>query len=196
MALSDFPRFIRKNYEVHEWRHASAVLHTDFREEWDDIVAVLTKFRVQKSHITVGGGGRRKVSASIDRAFTQRGWRERSSPRRFVSTKAFTTVRRTKSTVSKTESGLNWNGITKPGFTMGMDLNRYQRYTEQMKTLIIEVSGGVVQEGYTDAKNLRVIKVDWDAGESLGDEFRVGDLPMQKMSALPAETREAIAHNI
>jgi Restriction endonuclease BglII len=77
VALSDFPRFIRKNYEVHEWRHASAVLHTDFREEWNDIVAVLAKFRLLKSHITVGGGGRSKVSASIDRAFTERGWRER-----------------------------------------------------------------------------------------------------------------------
>jgi hypothetical protein len=77
VALSDFPKFIRKNYEVHEWRHASAVLHTDFREEWDDIVAVLTKFRLQKSHITVGGGGRSKVSALIDRAFTSRGWSER-----------------------------------------------------------------------------------------------------------------------
>lgn len=77
MALSDFPRFIRKNYEIHEWRHASAVLRTDFLEEWEDIVAVLTKFRVKKSHITVGGGGRSKVSASIDHAFTQRGWRER-----------------------------------------------------------------------------------------------------------------------
>ncbi len=77
MALSDFPKFIRKNYDVHEWRHASAVLHTDFREEWDDIVAVLTKFRLQKSHITVGGGGRSKVSASIDRAFTDHGWTER-----------------------------------------------------------------------------------------------------------------------
>ncbi len=28
MALSDFPRFIRKNYDVHEWQHASAVLRT------------------------------------------------------------------------------------------------------------------------------------------------------------------------
>ena len=77
MALRDFPKFIRKNYDVHEWRHASAVLHTDFREEWNDIVSVLTKFRLQKSHITVGGGGRSKVSASIDRAFTARGWAER-----------------------------------------------------------------------------------------------------------------------
>ena len=74
-----------------------------------------------------------------------------------------------------------------------MDLSRYQRYTERMQTLIIEVSGGVVQEVYTDAKNLRVIKIDWDAGESPGDEFRVGDLSSQKLSLLPDETREALA---
>ncbi len=77
MALRDFPKFIRDHYEIHEWRHASAVLRTDFREEWADIIAVLTEFRVRKSHITVGGGGRSQVSASIDRAFTARGWEER-----------------------------------------------------------------------------------------------------------------------
>lgn len=77
MALSDFPQFIRKNYDVHEWRHASAVLRTDFREEWNDIVAVLTAFRLSKTHITVGGGGKSKVSGAIDGAFTSRGWKER-----------------------------------------------------------------------------------------------------------------------
>jgi len=77
VALSNFPRFIRKNYEIHEWRHASAVLRTDFPDEWADIVAVLSKFRLRKSHIAVGGGGRSQVSAAIDRAFTARGWTER-----------------------------------------------------------------------------------------------------------------------
>ena len=77
MALRDFPRFIRQNYSVHEWRHASAVLRTDFRDEWNDIVEVLTEFRLLKGHINVGGGGRSKVSASIDQGFTERGWRER-----------------------------------------------------------------------------------------------------------------------
>ena len=77
MALRDFPRFIRQNYSVHEWRHASAVLRTDFRDEWNDIVGVLTEFRLLKSHINVGGGGRSKVSASIDQGFIERGWRER-----------------------------------------------------------------------------------------------------------------------
>jgi Restriction endonuclease BglII len=77
VALRDFPKFIRKNYAIHEWRHASAALRTDFRKEWDDIVAVLTAFRLCKSHITVGGGGKSKVSASIDSAFTALGWSER-----------------------------------------------------------------------------------------------------------------------
>jgi hypothetical protein len=77
VALRDFPKFIRENYSVHEWRHASAVLRTDFREEWNDIVAVLTDFRVCKSHIEVGGGGRSQLSASIDKAFKSRGWAER-----------------------------------------------------------------------------------------------------------------------
>ena len=52
-------------------------MRTDFREEWDDIVAVLTAFRISKSHITVGGGGKSKVSGAIDGAFTKRGWMER-----------------------------------------------------------------------------------------------------------------------
>lgn len=77
MALRDFPKFIRDNYSVHEWRHASAVLRTDFRDEWNDIVAVLTEFRIYKSHIAVGGGGRSQLSASIDKAFKSRGWKER-----------------------------------------------------------------------------------------------------------------------
>ncbi|MGI8819612.1 MAG: BglII/BstYI family type II restriction endonuclease [Chthoniobacterales bacterium] len=77
MALSDLPRHICENYSVHEWRHASAVLRTDFRKEWDDIVEVLAGFRLFKSHISVGGGGKSQVAGSIDRAFTARGWRER-----------------------------------------------------------------------------------------------------------------------
>ena len=77
MAVSDLPKFIRTNYSVHEWRHASAVLRTDFPTEWDDIVAVLANFRLLKTHISVGGGGKSRVSASIDSEFTKRGWQER-----------------------------------------------------------------------------------------------------------------------
>ncbi len=77
VALSDFPQSIRNKYEIHEWRHASAVLRTDFRSEWEDIIAVLNSFRLRKTHIAVGGGGKSKVSGSIDGEFTARGWSER-----------------------------------------------------------------------------------------------------------------------
>ena len=120
MAISDFPKFIRKNYEVHEWRHASAVLHTDFRDEWDDIVAVLTKFRLQKSHITVGGGGRSKVSASIDKAFTDRGWTERKFATQIRVDQNVYDSPTHKVIVLRTRLVLSLNGITKPNFTIAI----------------------------------------------------------------------------
>jgi hypothetical protein len=61
-----------------------------------------------------------------------------------------------------------------------------------MKTLIIEVRGGMVQEVYGDAKDLHVILVDWDAGETPNDRCFGGDLFVQPMSVLPNHTREAV----
>ncbi len=77
MAISDLPDFIRDHYEIYEWRHATAVLARDFPEEWQDIVDVLTAFRLCKSHVIIGGGNKSKVAAAIDKAFGQKGWRKR-----------------------------------------------------------------------------------------------------------------------
>ncbi len=77
MAISDLPAFIREHYEIHEWRHASAVLARDFPEEWRDIIDVLTLFRLKKSAITVGGGNKSDVAEGIDKAFQARGWIEK-----------------------------------------------------------------------------------------------------------------------
>ena len=56
-----------------------------------------------------------------------------------------------------------------------------------------EVRGGVVQEVYSNRKPLRVIKINWDAGESPGDAFEARELFVQPMSALPNETENAVA---
>jgi hypothetical protein len=61
-----------------------------------------------------------------------------------------------------------------------------------MQTLIIEVHRGMVQEVYSDTKTLRVILVDWDAGETPNDRCFGGDLFVQPMSALQAAAREAV----
>jgi hypothetical protein len=73
----NLPRFIDDKYVVREWRHAGAVLQTDFPSEWADICTVLTNFRLKKSHISVGGGGKSLVSQSIDSEFEKRGWKEK-----------------------------------------------------------------------------------------------------------------------
>lgn len=68
------PRFIRTHYEVHEWRHACAILKNDFPREWDDIMSILGDFRFHRSEILVGGGGKTKIAQKIDAAFRAKGW--------------------------------------------------------------------------------------------------------------------------
>ena len=76
MSLSDIPKFVRENYEIHEWRHASAILTKDFPKEWEDVIDVLTKFRLLKSHLIVGGGNKSNVAESLDIYFSSKGWVE------------------------------------------------------------------------------------------------------------------------
>lgn len=77
VSIRHLPSFILKNYEVHEWKHACAVLKTDFPDEWKHIIEILTEFRVKRSHVTVGGGGKTKVVQSLEAEFVKRGWVEK-----------------------------------------------------------------------------------------------------------------------
>lgn len=74
MGAASFPKAICDSYEIHEWRHAQAILKQDFAQEFTDIINVLTRFRLQKSWITVGGGRKSKVSDWIDGELTKLGW--------------------------------------------------------------------------------------------------------------------------
>ena len=78
MTTNDFPVFIRGNYEIHEWRHACAILRQDFAAEYKDICDVLTRFRLKKSHIAVGGGRKSKGSEWIDSELGKKGWVEKN----------------------------------------------------------------------------------------------------------------------
>ncbi|MCX6968452.1 MAG: BglII/BstYI family type II restriction endonuclease [Verrucomicrobia bacterium] len=77
MALSDIDARLHAKFEIHEWRHASAVLLNDFPDEWADVFDVLSRFVLRKSWITVGGGSKSDVSGWIDRALTDKGWVEK-----------------------------------------------------------------------------------------------------------------------
>ena len=79
MPIELFPEFISKNYELHEWKHASTILHGDFPSEWSDLVNTLLEFRLKKSWITVGGGRKSKVADWIDnKLIVEKKWEEKA----------------------------------------------------------------------------------------------------------------------
>ncbi len=77
MGKELLPYYITEHYEVHEWKHACAILKNDFPDEWEDLLAMLTDFRLMKSWITVGGGRKSKVSGWIDSFLYDLGWVEK-----------------------------------------------------------------------------------------------------------------------
>lgn len=78
MARVSYPVNVRNNFAIHEWKHAPAILRNDFPTEWDELMEVLGGIRVRRSHVLEGGGGRSRVTQSIDGAFYERGWEQKS----------------------------------------------------------------------------------------------------------------------
>jgi hypothetical protein len=84
MSIELFPDFIKENYEIHEWKHAIAILNGDFPNEWKDLIDLLTAFRLNKSWVSVGGGRKSQISDSIDSFLYNRGWVEKDFSTKIV----------------------------------------------------------------------------------------------------------------
>lgn len=79
MTIDDqIPANIRDAYEIKEWKHACAILAAVFPEQWADILDVLGGFRLHRSHVIVGGGGKSLIAQSLDAQFYKRGWIEKN----------------------------------------------------------------------------------------------------------------------
>lgn len=90
MTIELFPDFINENYEIHEWKHAIAILNGDFPSEWKDLVDLLSAFRLKKSWIVKGGGRKSQVSEFIDSFLYERGWIEKDFSTKIVVDEAVT----------------------------------------------------------------------------------------------------------
>jgi hypothetical protein len=78
MGLDTIPQGIRDKYHIDERGHASAILASDYPDEFRDIMGCLDGFSLKKSHILTPGGGRSPISVSLDDFFHGRGWREKA----------------------------------------------------------------------------------------------------------------------
>ncbi len=72
------PNHIRQHYAVYEWRNACAVLKGAHPAEWDDIVRVLSEFKLLKRDILEPGGSKSSIAAKLDGRFYELGWMEKS----------------------------------------------------------------------------------------------------------------------
>jgi hypothetical protein len=76
MPLSLIPAELLEKYEVAETHHATAILHHDFPNEWNDVLTLLGQFKLLRSQIMQPGGRKSPISNSINGFFYGRGWSE------------------------------------------------------------------------------------------------------------------------
>ena len=76
-AYQHFPGSFEHKYFIREWRHAIAILKTDFLPQFNEIVEVLEHFELRKSNMVASGGGKSKISGYIDNELYRRGWQEK-----------------------------------------------------------------------------------------------------------------------
>jgi hypothetical protein len=61
-----FPEKLWDKYEIHQWKHACAILKSDFPNEWKDLIDMLSNFHLLKSWIVKGGGNKTELAKWID----------------------------------------------------------------------------------------------------------------------------------
>ncbi len=84
MTLDQLPEDIRSKYEVHEWKHACAVLASDFPGQFSDIIKILRRFSLTKKAILAPGGGISSISQWFNKQFREAGWEEHSFDTKIV----------------------------------------------------------------------------------------------------------------
>lgn len=75
---ADLPLEIRQAYDVFNWRNAIAVLSVVHTAEFQDVLDVLSGFRLLHSQLAVGGGSKSGMAKAIDSGLYERGWAEKS----------------------------------------------------------------------------------------------------------------------
>ncbi len=77
MPVSDFSAAILRRFELHEWKHATAILKNDFPDEWNDLTGMLDAFALPRSWVLTPGGRKSQIAEWIDAFMNKRGWQEK-----------------------------------------------------------------------------------------------------------------------
>jgi CRISPR-associated protein Csd2 len=78
MAWKDhIPNDIANLYEVHDFRHAAAILATEFPEEFHEVCEALRAFRFTKEDVIIGGGNESNIPKNFSNILRSMGWKQK-----------------------------------------------------------------------------------------------------------------------
>lgn len=72
------PPSVSELYEVHDFKHAAAILSKEFPNEFKEVCKALTSFRFQKKDIVVGGGNESHIPKIFSNILKPMGWSEKN----------------------------------------------------------------------------------------------------------------------
>lgn len=70
------PDDISNLYEVHDFKHAAAILATEFREEFQEVCVALRIFRFTEEDIIIGGGNESNIPKKFSNILRPMGWKQ------------------------------------------------------------------------------------------------------------------------
>ena len=84
MSTQHIPKAIQNLYEVHDHRHAAAILNTDFKSEFDELCEALATFRLTVEMIKEPGGNESRIPKAFSELLRPKDWVERKLTARIV----------------------------------------------------------------------------------------------------------------
>ena len=84
MGIKGLPQDIREAYEVHEFRHAIAILATDFPKEFKEVCKALRQFSFTKADILKAGGNESEIPKKFSRILRPLGWQHSQLKSRLI----------------------------------------------------------------------------------------------------------------
>jgi hypothetical protein len=78
------PDDIQHLYEIHDYRHAAAILACEFPEECREVFHVLKSFRFTEGQITKAGGNESEIPKEFSRVLRPLGWAEGQMKAKFI----------------------------------------------------------------------------------------------------------------
>lgn len=71
------PEDVAEKYEIHDFKHAAAILYTEFRQQFDEIIHVLRQFYITKEDIVTRGGNESSIPKKFSEILRPLAWEEK-----------------------------------------------------------------------------------------------------------------------